>query len=552
MQNWNQKYTSYKKKNVHEVPPAHDKPLQKPLDTTLNINMNFIRQVFGEDDDLIVRNFRAYGLYDAAIIFFSSMVDQDQIHEHVLKPLMGILSDPTILPTHLKDLPDFIWNMTVQVTRGGRTPDINALPTTLLGGSVVLFVEGMDQALYFNMRKVEHRSIEQPQTEQIIRGSREGFIENLEANLSLLRYRLQTPDFRVMTAPLGARTRSQVAVCYIEGIVDPELVEKVMKRLSVIDTDSILDSGYIEQFIEDHPLSPFPQVQPTERPDKSTAALLEGRVIILVDGSPFSLIVPALFNQFYQTMDDYTERFVVGSLLRFIRLIALIFSLFFPALYVSIISFNPELMPTEFAVAITGGRAGVPFPAVLEVLIMEVFMEVLREATIRLPQMIGGALSIVGVLVIGQAAVSAGLASPTTVVIVAVTTIGSFATPAYNAAISLRMLRFPLIILAGCFGLYGVMLGTIIIVNHLLFLESFGVPYMSPLVPTKWGDMKDSLIRAPLWWMRRRPSFLNAPDPTRLAQDLPEAYSDMIFKEKGVFNEQESSPNNDPSRGGNR
>lgn len=552
MQNWKQKYSSFKQKNAHKDPSGSAEHSQMPLDTDLNNNINSVQQVFGEDADLIVRNFRVYGLYDAAIILFSSLVDQDQVHEHVLKPLMKIPSDLSAVPQQPKDLPDYIWNMSVQIVRGNRTSDLNTLPTSLLEGNVVLFVEGMDQALYFNLRKIEHRSIEQPQTEQVIRGSREGFIENLEANLSLLRYRLQTPDFRVMTAPLGVRTQSQVAVCYIEGIVDPGLVEKVMKRLSLIKTDSILDAGYIEQFIEDHPLSPFPQVQPTERPDKSTAALLEGRVIILVDGSPFSLIVPALFNQFFQAMDDYSERFIVGSLIRIVRLIALIFSLFFPALYVSIISFNPELMPTEFAVAISGGRAGVPFPAVMEVLIMEIFMEVLREATIRLPQMIGGALSIVGVLVIGQAAVSAGLASPTTVVVIAITTIGSFATPSYNAAISLRMLRFPLIIMSGCFGLYGVMLGTIVIVNHLLYLESFGVPYMSPYVPPKWRDMKDSLIRAPLWWMRRRPSFLHAPDPTRLANDLPKMYSDRNFKEKGELDEQQAPHNNAPSRGSNR
>lgn len=552
MQNWKQKYNSFTQKQAHEDPTVADEQLQKPLESELHKNISSICNVFGNDADLIVRTFRVYGLYDAAILLFSSLVDQEQVHEHVLKPLMSAPSDLSIILEQPENLPDFIWNRSIQIAQGDRTPDLNALPTVLLEGSVVLLVEGMSQALYFNLRKIEHRSIEQPQTEQIIRGSREGFIENLQSNLSLLRYRLQTPDFRVTTAPLGARTRSQVAVCYIEGIVDPELVKKVMKRLSMIKTDSILDAGYIEQFIEDNPLSPFPQVQPTERPDKSVAALLEGRVIILVDGSPFSLIVPALFNQFFQTMDDYTERFIVGSLIRIIRLIALIFSLFFPALYVSVISFNPELLPTEFAVAISGGRAGVPFPAVMEVLIMEVFMEVLREATIRLPQMIGGALSIVGVLVIGQAAVSAGLASPTTVVVIAITTIGSFATPSYNAAISLRMLRFPLIILAGCFGLYGVMLGTLVIVNHLLFLESFGVPYMTPYVPVKWRDLKDSLIRAPFWWMRRRPSFLNTPDPTRLAHDLPTFYADQIFKEKGEQDEQQPAHNNDPGGRSNR
>jgi spore germination protein KA len=559
VEDWKQKYLAFKEKQKHQqvqptrgmdqgtnsnrnTDPSGEQPSVninkgQKLGISLEQNLQAIRQVLGEDGDLVERPFRLYGRHDAAIMFLSSVIDENQLHEYVLKPLMTAPEDTAAIPASLPDLIDYIWNMTVHIAKGGRLSDLHDLPATIIQGNVVILVEGIDQALYFNLRQIEKRSIEQPQTEQIIRGSREGFIENLESNLSLLRYRLQTPDFRVQTCPLGVRTHSQAAVCYIEGIAEPGLIEEVLRRLSLIETDSIIDAGYIEQFIEDQPLSPFPQVQPTERPDKTTVALLEGRVIILVDGSPFSLIVPALFNQFFQTMDDYTERFIVGSLIRIIRLVALIFSLFFPALYVSIISFNPELMPTEFAVAISGGRAGVPFPAVLEVLIMEVAMEVLREATIRMPQMIGGALSIVGVLVVGQAAVSAGLSSPTTVVIVALTTIGSFATPAYNAAIALRMLRFPLIILAGLFGLYGVMIGSVFIINHLLFLESFGVPYMTPYVPTKVRDLKDSLVRAPLWWMRRRPSFLNAPDPTRLPRHAPQAYADQIFTEEGEFNE---------------
>ena len=277
-----------------------------------------------------------------------------------------------------------------------------------------------------------------------------------------------------------------------------------------------MDVGYVEQFIEDQPFSPFPTIQNTERPDKTAAALLEGRVAIMSEGSPFALIVPCFFNQFYHTVDDYTERFLIGSFIRIIRLLALITSLIFPALYVSLISFNPELIPTEFAVAIAGGRAGVPFPTFIEVLMIEISMEVLREATLRLPQVIGGALSIVGVLIIGQAAVSAGFASPITVVIVAFTTIGSFATPAYNAASALRLLRFPLILLAGTFGLYGVMLGLLFICNHLLALESFGSPFLSPFVPASRQGMKDLFIRGPLWWMRKRPSHLNPQDPDRL------------------------------------
>ncbi|KAI7258457.1 hypothetical protein KC345_g10557 [Hortaea werneckii] len=478
-----------------------------------------------------------FGVREAAMVFFSSLVNTEQIREHVLKPLMHHTPEHQGIPDDITGLVHYIWSTAVQVTQGTTTGDTSALSSAAVQGKLILLIEGVPEALMLDMRQIDMRGVEQPQTEQVIRGPREGYVEKLENNLSLLRYRLQSTDFRIEISPVGTRTQSRVALCYIENIADSGLVAEAMRRISMIHTDGILDAGYIEQFIEDQPLSPFPQVQSTERPDKTVAALLEGRAAILVDGSPFALIVPALFNQFFQTVDDYTERFIMGSLIRIIRLIALASSLFFPALYVSVISFNPELMPTDFAVAISGGRAGVPFPAVLEVLIMEVSMEVLREATIRLPQMIGGALSIVGVLVIGQAAVGAGLASPITVVFVALTTIGSFATPAYNAAIALRMLRFPLIILAGLFGLYGVMIGTILIINHLLFLESFGVPYMSPYIPGKWHDWKDSLIRVPLWWMRRRPSFLHAKDDRKLPSSIPAAFSDQILTQGGESHE---------------
>src|SRR5690606_30548523 len=251
-------------------------------------------------------------------------------------------------------------------------------------------------------------------------------------------------------------------------------------------------------------------------------ALIEGRVAILADGSPFALVAPVLFSVFYQVVSDYIEKSIVSSFLRLSRLVAIFFSLIFPSLYVSIISFNPELIPTEFAVAVAGGRAGVPFPTVIEILVMEVAMEVLREATIRLPQQVGGALSIVGVLVIGQAAVSAGFASPITVVVIALTTIGSFATPAYNAALALRILRFPLVVMAGMFGLYGVMVGMILIVNHLLSLKSFGVPYISPIVPGNFEGMKDTVIRGPLWWMKKRPTQLHTPNKDRLGDETME------------------------------
>lgn len=508
-----------------------------PLTGDIERTMKLLRDAFDYSDDFIIRHFRVMGDTPALVCYFPSLTDGG--HEEALKSFMTIGNRMVDAPDQSEALKQKLLN-DVLFSSDGRTENSSQIVIEeLLNGSTIVQVQGMNEAFVFCTRNVEKRGIDQPETEQVIRGPREGFIENLMTNISLVRYRLQTPDLRIKINKLGKYTRTCIAVCYIHGIVNPALVEEVLRRLSKIEIDGIVDSGYLEQFIEDNHYSPFPQIQITERPDKAVANLLEGRVIIIVDGSPIALIAPAVFSQFYQTSEDYAERFLLVSFIRLARLLALLFSLAFPALYVAVISFNPELIPTEFAVAVAGGRAGVPFPTVIEVLVMEVSMEVLREATIRLPQQVGGALSIVGVLVVGQAAVSAGFVSPITVVVIALTTIGSFATPAYNAALALRLLRFPIIIISGIFGLYGVMLGLILINNHLLSLKSFGVPYFSPVVPGNFEGMKDTIFRAPLWWMKRRPTMLHPPDHTRVGTTS--------------FNELEHSKHNtlDPLSAGN-
>ncbi|SEF91298.1 spore germination protein [Paenibacillus sp. UNC499MF] len=481
----------------------------RTLSAGIEENLKLLQDVLQYNDDLTVRRFQLFEGTSAALVFFSSFADQEMIRSYLIKPLMTHTEQEDWIVDY-ESLAAYLTDKVIQVSRITEEKAPARMIDQLTMGETVLLVDGIAAAFLADTRKIEKRSIEQPQTEQVIRGPREGFIEHLQTNIALIRYRLQTADFRVHTMHIGRVTKSKVALCYIQGITQPALIHEAKKRLSSIDTDSILDAGYIEQFIEDHPLSPFPQIQNTERPDKTVAALLEGKFVIMVDGSPFALIAPTVFSQFYQTVDDYTERFLIGSMIRFIRLVALLFSLVFPSLYVAVISFNPEVIPTDFAVAVAGSRAGVPYPAMIEVLLMEISMEVLREATIRLPQLIGGALSIVGVLVIGQAAVSAGFSSPITVVIIALTTVGSFATPAYNAAIALRMLRFPLIVLAGCFGLYGIMFGMILITNHLLSIRSFGVPYMSPITPFNAQEWKDTLLRGPIWWMTDRPGHLKS------------------------------------------
>ncbi len=507
-------------KILHVETPAHqtlEKYAEATISHKLDDSLDFVQGILGDNDDFIMRRFCICDEHPAAALYFADLIDKQLLNDHILKPLMH-----TTAMGYPKDdnrsMRDYLLNDTLYSCEGRTETELDEIIQAIVEGKTVILVDGLADGFVFSTRQVDKRSISQPETEQVIRGAREGFIEILGTNLALLRYRLPTPDLRIKTIRIGRVTKSKVALCYINGIVNPELVKEVFRRLSLIDIDGVLDAGYLEQFIEDNHVSPFPQIQNTERPDKAVANLLEGRVILLVDGSPFALILPTVFSQFYQTVEDYSERYLLVSFIRLSRLVALVFSLIFPSLYVALISFNPELIPTEFAVAVAGGRAGVPFPSVIEVLIMEISMEVLREATLRLPQQVGGALSIVGVLVVGQAAVAAGFISPITVVIIALTTIGSFATPAYNAALALRLLRFPLVILSGIFGLYGVMIGLILIANHMLSLRSFGVPYLSPIVPGNFQGMKDTLARLPLWSMPKRPGLLHTPNDTRLSK----------------------------------
>ncbi|WP_426454453.1 spore germination protein [Paenibacillus sp. S-38] len=500
----------------------------EPVPARLEEAVKKVKSVLGGSADLIVRRFHIFGSFPAAVIYFSNMANQAAVNGEIMKPLMYLPPQLEGKEIPLHRLKEVILHDALYHSSGRTEAELQTLLDGILRGQTVIVVDGLGEGLLLNTAGVTKRSISQPETEQVIRGPREGFIEQLDTNIALLRYRLPTPSFRLSLIQIGRVTQSRVAVCYLDGIANEALVEEVHRRLGAIDTDGILDVGYLEQYIEDNHYSPFPQLQNTERPDKAVANLLEGRVIIMVDGSPFALIAPTVFSQFYQTTEDYSERFVMVSFIRLARLLALAFSLITPSLYVAIISYNPELIPTEFAVAVSGGRAGVPFPSVVEVLIMEASMEVLREATLRLPQQIGGALSIVGVLVIGQAAVAAGFVSPITVVVIALTTIGSFATPAYNAALALRLLRFPLVFLAGMFGLYGVMIGLILIANHMLSLRSFGVPYLSPVIPGNFEGMKDTVMRAPLWSMWRRPAQLHTPDHVRVGAKVQDQLDEPI------------------------
>lgn len=309
----------------------------------------------------------------------------------------------------------------------------------------------------------------------------------------------------IRTIRLGRRSKTDVSYAYIKGITNTKLIEELEERLNAVDIDQIASAGHLEQLIQDNSLTPLPQIQVTERPDKAVSNLMEGRVIVLVDNSPFALTIPTTFAQFFQSPEDYNERWIVASFIRFLRWTASFFAVFTPAVYIAVVTYHPGLIPTRMALSISATRAGVPFPSILEAVLMEMTIELLRESGARLPKGIGQTIGIVGGLVIGDAAVNAGLTSPIMVIIVALTAIASFVIPTYSAAIGLRTMRFPLMIMAAILGLYGVMLAFIFINIHLVSIKSFGMDFMTPQAPTIFSDMKDFVIRGPARKMKKRP-----------------------------------------------
>ncbi|MDH4617673.1 spore germination protein [Brevibacillus sp. AY1] len=473
------------------------------ITTDLDENIALIEHQLGKSDDLVVRRFQVKTGQDAALVFLDGMVDCDVISQYIIQNLTS--SSITYDKSATNEL---------ETTTG-----LRQIIRNILSGNTVLMIEGETEAYLNNTRGWARRGVEEPQTESVVRGPRDGFCETLMVNASLVRFRLKDPNLRVRHMIVGQRTQTDIFVLYIEGLAHPPIVEEIISRLEKLNLDAVLESGYIEQMIQDNRYSPFPQIQNTERPDKVVANLLEGKVGILVDGTPFALIAPSVFSQFYQSPEDYYERFYIASLIRFIRIISISIALLLPSLYIAFSSFHPEMIPSRLVIAMAAGRSTVPFPSLVEALIMEMAIEILREASVRLPGPIGPTIGIVGALVVGEAAVSAGLVSPIMVIIVAATTIGSFASPSYSAAIAIRMLRFPVMLLAGMFGLYGIMLFIILILVHLSSLNSFGVPYMSPLSPLNLQGMKDLFLRVPHHLMTKRPTMFRVHDKIRLKEE---------------------------------
>ncbi|MGE5576878.1 MAG: spore germination protein [Syntrophothermus sp.] len=482
----------------------------------MQANVTEIRRRFGQSGDIIFRTIMVQidRPQQVMLIYVEGLVDKLLLTTGVLKPLL--LGAQTLQQKRglgRKDPLEKIRDLLVAVSELSEATTIDEVLADLPFGKIALFMQGMGKALLLNLVLWEDRAVDEPETETVVRGPREGFIETLRVNTSLIRRKIRSPHLRIEFLRLGRVTHTDVAVAYIDGTTNLEILGEVRRRLERIDIDGILETGYIEEFLEDNPYSVFPQIFHTERPDVVAAGLLEGRIAILVDGTPFVLLIPAVFAQFLQSAEDYYERPHIAVWLRLVRYAAFLITLTAPSLYIALTTFHPEMLPTTLAMGVAAGREGVPFPAFVEALLMEVTFELLREAGLRLPKPFGQAVGIVGAVVIGEAAVRAGIVSPAMVIIVASTAIASFAVPSFNLAIAARLLRFPMMFLAASLGLFGVMSGLIAVTVHLASIRSFGVPYLSPIAPR--GNMKDVVLRTFWWAMNKRPPLIGKYNPIR-------------------------------------
>lgn len=339
-----------------------------------------------------------------------------------------------------------------------------------------------------------------------MKGAHQGFVETALQNIALIRRYIPNRELKIKEFWIGERGVCKVSVMFVEDIVDPDLLRILEDRITAITVDAVLNTGELEEMIEDNPYSPFPQFYTTERPDTAASHLLQGRIGIIVDRSPSVLIAPSTFVSFFQSVDDYSTRWLVSSFIRLLRFLAMVVATFLPALYIALISFNYELIPLDLILTVGESRESVPFPPLIEAVMMELTLEMLREAGIRLPSPIGQTVGIVGGIVIGQAVVQAGIVSNVMVIVVAFTAISSFIFPNYDMAAAIRLVRFAMMGLASMFGIIGIVIGFMILIGHLISLESLGAPYASPFAPVRFQDLKDTFLRLPLWLMKNRPT----------------------------------------------
>ncbi|WP_053362343.1 spore germination protein [Bacillus sp. FJAT-27251] len=470
------------------------------ISSELEDNLAIIQSIFCDTPDLVMRELVIkQTASQAAVVYISGITDSKTIFSGVLKPLLfegkqdGEEVQLRVSLGHIKEVT--AW------------PEIE---NAILNGQCVLFVDKQSEAFLYDTAQFPKRSIEDTPIESSLTGAHVGFTETGSDNVALIRQQIHNRELKIKERTVGERGKTKVSILYLADVANLDVLKELEERIQKIKVDSITNAGVLVEYIEDDPYSPFPQLLLTERPDYAAAEILQGRFAVVVDRSPSVIIGPVTFDSFFKATDDYSSRWMVASFIRLMRYFGFLIAIFLPAIYIAIISFHFEVIPLKLLFSVGESREQVPFPPYIEAFIMEVTLEMLREAGVRLPAKIGQTVGIVGGIVIGQAAVQAGIVSNIMVIVVALTAVASFIIPNYEMGSAIRLVRFPMMVLASLFGFVGITVGLMMIIAHFISLESLGMPYGSPLAPLRFQDWKDIFIRLPQWTLKKRPASTGA------------------------------------------
>ena len=481
--------------------PLPDTLLGPELDT----NLDLIRQATDHCDDVIIRNFRIGGDGPrAALVLLETLPDKNLVADAIMTTLMHLLRLGRPEDGYMDAIAAGLELSVVTVPQFAAEHFLGGAVKDVMTGEAVVLVDGLSGALVFDTKKWPSRAVEEPLSESITRGPRDGFVEQVLTNIGLVRQRMPVPDLKVRIMHIGRRSQTTVAILYFQGIADPDTVGEVQRRLSMIDTDITPSGGYIEQFIEDRPSSPFPQVQITERPDNAMMALAQGRIVIMVNGSPFALMVPTTIHDLLTSPEDYYHRPLFATYVRIVRSFAWLLAVAAPGLFIALTSYHPQAIPPDLLITLESARVNIPFPPFVEVALMMLAMEIIREGAVRIPGQIGPTIGIVGALVMGQAAVQAGILAPLAVIVVAVATLANYAIVNIELSSIMRPIQWGVLIASGVLGLLGFVLSGLVVLTHVTGLTSAGVPYLAGLVPAVSWRSRIPVLVLPAWQRKER------------------------------------------------
>lgn len=461
----------------------------------IEVNKAYLREQFSQCSDVVIRSFKLRDETKLLLVYLDGMTRLQSIEDSVLKPL--IFSGLPQGMDRIQSLADMFRSEWIPLTDVKTDETLEDLINHILQGGLGILVDDTASALIAQVQEYETRGIQEPKKEATLRGSKEGFVENIRTNTTLIRRRIIHPHLKMESFTIGTYTQTEVILAYMKELADEKILSEVREKLGSIELDGVLDSAYLEECLENNSFSIFSQIQNTERPDIVAASLLEGKIAILTNGTPFVLILPITLWSGLQSADDYFERFIFVFLTRMVRYIMTFISFALPAIYVALTTFHPEMVPSYLMIGIATARESSPFPTVIEVFLMMFIFDGLQEAGVHLPNQLGPVVSIIGALVIGQAAVEAGIISTPIIIIISLTGVAAYTIPRYSTTLPFRIIRYLMLFISGWLGFVGFAFGIIFLLIHLVTLESFGTPFLSPIAPFDVKRFKDVIIRYP-------------------------------------------------------